>query len=61
MKNTLIVEDINMQFDAIKKSDQKMNDMILELAILKTFLIRQELSPEMDEFRNLINIELHKI
>ena len=61
MKKTSIIEDINTHFETIKKSNQKVNDIVLELAILKTFLVRQELFPEMDEFRSLIHIELEKI
>ena len=58
MENLSIIETINSQIDLITKENSGKRELILELAILKAFVINQELFPEMEEFRNLIFIEL---
>jgi hypothetical protein len=60
MKDLSIIQIINLQIENIKKSNTKTEELTIELAILKTFLIHQELLPEMEEFRNLIYMELEK-
>lgn len=60
MKDLSIIQIINLQIENIKKSNTKIEELTTELAILKTFLIHQELLPEMEEFRNLIYMELEK-
>jgi hypothetical protein len=60
MKDLSIIQIINLQIENIKKSNTKTEELTTELAILKTFLIHQELLPEMEEFRNLIYMELEK-
>jgi hypothetical protein len=58
MSELTLLQIINMQIEKIKNSNQTKEEMITELAILKTFLISQDLLHEMEEFRNLIYIEL---
>lgn len=58
MRDLPLFELINLQINNIKKNKQSEEDMITELAILKTFLISQNLLPEMEEFRNLIYMEI---
>lgn len=52
------IQLINLQIENIKKNLQKEEDLITELAILKTFVIHQKLFPEMEEFRNIIFMEI---
>jgi hypothetical protein len=60
MKGISILEIINLQLETIKKNKHKEEDLVLELAILKAFVINQDLLPEIEEFRNLIFMELDK-
>lgn len=61
MKGISILEIINLQLETIKNNKHTEDGLILELAILKSFVINQDLLPEMEEFRNLIFMELDKI
>ena len=58
MDKISIIETINSQINLIGKENSGKRELVLELAILKAFVINQELFPEMEEFRNLIFIEL---
>jgi hypothetical protein len=60
MKGISILDIINLQLEAINKNKNTEEGLILELAILKTFVINQDLLPEIEEFRNLIFMELDK-
>lgn len=60
MKGISILEIINLQLETIKKDKHTEDGLILELAILKSFVINQDLLPEIEEFRNLIFMELDK-
>lgn len=58
MDKISIIQTINSQIDLISKQNADKRELILELAVLKSFVINQELFAEMEEFRNLIFIEL---
>ena len=58
MKEFSIVELINSQIGNIKNTNQTTEDVIRELAILRSFILHQQLLPEMEEFRNVIYMEL---
>jgi hypothetical protein len=60
MNGVTIVEIINSQINSIKKINQTPEDTLVELAILRSFILHQELLPEMEEFRNLIYMELEE-
>jgi hypothetical protein len=60
MKGISILDIINLQLETIKNNKNNEEGLILELAILKTFVINQDLLPEIEEFRNLIFMELDK-
>jgi hypothetical protein len=60
MKGISILEIINLQLENIKNNKNTQDELALELAILKSFVINQDLLPEIEEFRNLIFMELDK-
>jgi hypothetical protein len=60
MKGISILEIISLQLENIKNSKNTEEGIILELAILKSFVVNQDLLPEIEEFRNLIFMELDK-
>lgn len=60
MKGISILDIINLQLETIKNNKNSEEGLILELAILKAFVINQDLLPEIEEFRNLIFMELDK-
>jgi hypothetical protein len=60
MNDFSALQIINLQIEKINSDDKSKEDMAFELAILKSFIINQNLLPEMEEFRNLIFMEIDK-